>query len=53
MNISESSGSIAIKFYLKSHSGGEKAVLGTDRIRSLVSMATESSHGIKMGGGSC
>ena len=43
MNISETSGPIAIKFYLKHHWGREKAAfgLGTDRLRTLVSMATD------------
>ena len=42
LNIPETSGSIAIKFYLEHHWGGGKAVLGfgLDRIRTLVSMAT-------------
>ena len=46
MNISETNGSIATKFYLKHHLGGGLAALGfgPDRIRTLVSMATESSH---------
>ena len=43
MNISETSGSIAFKFYLKHHWGGEKTVLGfgPDWITTLVSMATD------------
>ena len=52
MNISETSGLIAIKFYLKHHIGGEgKTALGVgpDRIRTLVSMATESSNWVLMG----
>ena len=38
--------SIVTKFYLNHHWGGGKAVLGfgPDRIRTLVSMATDSSH---------
>ena len=46
MNISETSGPIATKFYLKHHWVGGKDALGfgPDRIRSLVSMATNSSH---------
>ena len=46
IHISETSKSIAIKFYLKHHWGGEKAALGfgDDRFRILVSMATDSSH---------
>ena len=51
MNISETSGPIAVNFYLKHHSGGGKAALGfePDRIRTLVSMATDSSHRVIMG----
>ena len=51
MNISETSGLIAIKFYLKHHWGEGKAALGfgSDRIRTLVSMATGSSHRVLMG----
>ena len=50
MNISEISGPIATKFYLKHHWGGGKAPLGygPDRIRTLVSMATDSSHRVIM-----
>ena len=50
MNISETNGSIATKFYLKHHWGGGLAALGfgPDRIRTLVSMATESSHRVIM-----
>ena len=50
MNISEANGSIATKFYLKHHWGGGKAALGfgPDQIRTLVSMATESSHRVIM-----
>ena len=50
MKISETNGSIATKFYLKHHLVGGKAALGfgPDRIRTLVSMATESSHGVIM-----
>ena len=46
MNISAISGLITTKFYLKHHSFEGKATLGfePDRIRTLVSMATESSH---------
>ena len=46
MNISLTNRPIATKFYLKHHWGGGKAALGfgPDQIRSLVSMATESSH---------
>ena len=51
MNISETSWPIATKFYLKRHWGGGKAALGfdADQIRSLVSMATDSSHRVIMG----
>ena len=51
MNISETSGLIATKFYLKHHWVRGKAALGfgPDRIRTLVSMATDSSHRVIMG----
>ena len=51
MNISETSRPIATKFYLKHHWGGEKAALGfgADQIRTLVPMATDSSHRVIMG----
>ena len=51
MNISETSRPIAIKFYLKHHWGGGKASVGfdLDQIRTLVSMATDSSHRVIMG----
>ena len=51
MNISETRGPIAIKFYLKHHWVGGKDALGfgPDRIRTLVSMATDSSHRVIMG----
>ena len=51
INISETSGSIATKIYLKHHVGGRKAALGfeQDRIGTLVSMATDSSHWVIMG----
>ena len=50
MNISETNGSIATKFHLKHHWGGGKAALGfgPDRIRTLVSIATESSRRVIM-----
>ena len=50
MNISETSGPIATKFYLKHHWVGGKDALGfgPDRIRTLVSMATDSSHRVIM-----
>ena len=46
MNISATSGPIATKFYLKHHWSGGKAAIGfcQDRIRTLVSMATDSAH---------
>ena len=46
INISETSGPIATKFYLKHHwvEGKEALDFGLDRIRTLVSMATDSSH---------
>ena len=51
MNISETSRPITAKFYLKHHWGGGKAALGfdADQIRTLVSMATDSSHRVIMG----
>ena len=51
MNISETSGPIAIKFYLKYQLGGGKASLGfrPDQIRTLVCMATDSFHRVVMG----
>ena len=51
MNISATSRSIGMKFYLKHHWGGGKAAIGfdPDRIRTLVSMATDSSHRVIMG----
>ena len=50
-NISTTSGPIVTKFYLNHHWGGEKAALGfgPDRIGTLVSMATDSSHRVIMG----
>ena len=50
MNISETNGSIATKFYLKHHLDGGLAALcfGPDLFRTLVSMATESSHRVIM-----
>ena len=50
MNISKTNGSIATKFYLKHHFGGGLAALafGSDLVRTLVSMATESSHRVIM-----
>ena len=51
MTISETSRPITTKFYLKHHWGGGKAALGfgADQIRTLVSMATDSSHRVIMG----
>ena len=51
ISISETSGPIATKFYLKHHWGGGKAASGfeQDRIGNLVSMATDSSHWVIMG----
>ena len=51
MNISKTRGPIATKFYLKHHWGGGKPALGfgPDQIRTLVSMATDSSHRVIMG----
>ena len=51
MNISETSRLITIKFYLKQYLGGGKVALGfgADQIRTLVSMATDSSHMFIMG----
>ena len=50
MNISKTNGSIATKFYPKNHWGGglNARGFGPDRIRTLVSMATESSHRVIM-----
>ena len=51
MNFSETSGPIAANFYLKHHWVGGKDALGVGpvRIRTLVSMATDSSHRVIMG----
>ena len=51
MNISETSGPIATKFYLKHRWGRGKAALGfgPGRIGTLVSMATDSSHRVIIG----
>ena len=51
MNISRTCGPIATKFYLKHHWVGGKDALGfgPDRIGTLVSMATDSSHRVIMG----
>ena len=51
MNISKTSASIAIIFYLKQHWRRENAALGfgPDQIRTLVSMATYSFKGLNGG----
>ena len=51
MNISETSRQTTVKFYLKHHWTGGKAPVGFDLdwIRTLVSMATDSSHKDIMG----
>ena len=51
LNISATSWPIGMKFYLKHHWGGGKASVGfdPDRIRTLVSMATDSPHRVIMG----
>ena len=51
MNISATSWPIGMKFYLKHHWGGGKASVGfdPDRTRTLVSMATDSSHRVIVG----
>ena len=51
INISETSWPIVIKFHLEHHWGEGLAALGfgPDRIRTLVSMATESSQRVIMG----
>ena len=51
MNISATSGPIVNRFYLKHHLGGGKAALcfDPDRIGTLVSMPTDSSHRVIMG----
>ena len=50
-NISETGRPNSTKFYLKHHWGRGKAALGfgPDRIGTLVSMATDSSHRVIMG----
>ena len=50
MNISATGRPNSTKFYLKHHWGGGKAALclGPDRIGTLVSMATDSSHRVIM-----
>ena len=51
INISATSRPIGMKFYLKHHWGEEKASVGFDLdwIRTLVSMATDSSNRVIMG----
>ena len=51
IHISATSGPIVNRFYLKHHWGRGKATLcfGPDRIGTLVSMATDSSHRVIMG----
>ena len=51
MNISANNGPIVSKVYLKHHWVGGKAALcfGPDRIRTLVSMATDSSNRVIIG----
>ena len=51
MNISETRWPIIIKFHQKHHLGGGLTALGfgLDGIRTLVSMATDSSHKVIMG----
>ena len=51
MNISATSWPIGMKFYLKHHWGGGKALVcfDPDLIRTLVSSATDSSHRVIMG----
>ena len=51
MNVSAISGPIAMKFYQKHYWGGGKAALefGPVRIRTLISMATDSSHRVIIG----
>ena len=51
INISATSRPVGMKLYLKHHWGGGKASVGFDPdwIRTLVSMATDSSHRVIMG----
>ena len=50
MNISATSGPISMKFYQKHYWDGGKAALGfgPDWIKTLISMATDSSHRVIM-----
>ena len=50
MNVSATKRLITAKFYQQHHWCGVKAALGPDRIGTLVSMATDSSHRVLMGG---
>ena len=51
IDVCETSGPIAINFYLKHHLGGGKAALGLrqNRARTQFSMATDSSYRVIMG----
>ena len=51
IDVCETSGQIAINFYLKHHFGGGKAALGLrqNRTRTQFSMATDRSHRVIMG----
>ena len=51
INISETSWPIVIKFHLEHHFGGGWAAFGfgPDQIRTLIFMATDSSHTVIMG----
>ena len=50
MNFSATSWPIGMEFYLKHHWGGKASVgFDPDQIRTLVSMATDSSHRVIMG----
>ena len=51
MNISETSWRIIFKFHMEHHCGGGFAALGfgPDQLRTLISMATDSSHRVIMG----
>ena len=53
IDVCETSGPIAINFYLKHHLSAGKAALGLrqNRTRIQFSMATDSSHRVIMGGG--
>ena len=49
INISATSRPIGMKFYLKGERGKASVGFDPDRIRTLVSMATDSSHRVIMG----